>query len=67
MAYLYGPVEGEAILAVKAWSDIKDVKVTLPESFEPVEGGTDVAKTLSDLSIMVQAGIHARFYALRKK
>lgn len=65
MAYLYGPVNGEAILTVKAWADIKDVAVTLPDAYVPVEGGTDLAKQGANGTVIVQAGVKSRFYVLK--
>jgi len=67
MAYLYGPVNGEAILATRAWVDIKNVVVKIPESLVSVEGGTDVAKTDKEGNVIVEAGMKSRFYRFKIK
>jgi hypothetical protein len=65
MAYLYGPVNGEAVLAVKAWDDINNVKVTLPDNFIPVNGGTDLATKIDDKIVAVEAGKRSKYYVLK--
>jgi len=65
MAYLFGPVNGEAILATLAGAELKDVTVTLPMPLAPVEGGTHTAKAISETSIQVEAGTEPCFYLLR--
>lgn len=67
MAYLYGPVNGEAVLAVKAADEIKDVTVYLPENFTPVTGGSHTGKLDKNGNLVVSAGKSARFYKLEKK
>jgi hypothetical protein len=67
MAYLYGPVNGEAILVTKAWDEIRNVDVRIPSGLKPVTGGTDIGKLDQDGNLIVDAGKNARFYKLAIK
>ena len=64
MAYLFGPVKGEAILATMALADVQDVAVALPVAMKPAEGGTDIASAAGSNTIVVAAGKEPRFYRL---
>jgi hypothetical protein len=67
MAYLYGPVNGQAVLAVKAADEIKNVTVHLPAGYTPVAGGSHTGKLDEKGNLVVSAGKSARFYKLEKK
>jgi hypothetical protein len=64
-AYLFGPVNGEAILATQAVAELEEVTVTLPTPLSPVEGGTHRAKPVNASSVRVEAGEQPRFYCLK--
>jgi hypothetical protein len=65
-AYLFGPVNGEAILATQACDEVGEVTVTLPTRLFPVAGGTHLARTAGDSSVRVEAGKEPRFYLLKE-
>ena len=62
MAYLFGPVNGEAILATIAVAELKDVTVELPMEMAPAGGGTHVARAVGDKKVVVEAGKEPHFY-----
>lgn len=62
MAYLFGPVNGEAILATLALEDIGEITVNLPCALAPAEGGTHVARPAGAQAVAVEAGKTPRFY-----
>lgn len=64
MAHLFGPVDGEAILATLAWAELRDVIVTLPAPLAPAEGGTHMAAAADAGTVRVDAGKEPRFYRL---
>ena len=65
MAYLFGPVNGEAILATIALAELKNVIVTLPMSLAPTQGGALAAQAVDARRVRVDAGNEPRFYRLR--
>lgn len=64
IAYLYGPVNGEAILATLAWADLHNVTVELPLPLQAAGGGTQCAAQLDATHVRVDAGQEPRFYRL---
>ncbi len=64
MAYLFGPVNGEAILATLAWTELPEVEVTLPLRLAPAEGGTHLAIRTGETTLRVTAGREPHFYRL---
>jgi hypothetical protein len=64
MAYVFGPVNGEAILATMAWVELKEVTVTLPCPLAPAGGGTSMAQAVDARTVRVEAGKEPRFYCL---
>jgi len=64
MAYLFGPVNGEAILATLALADVGEVQVTLPVALAPATGGTHLAQAVDARTVRVEAGREPRFYRL---
>lgn len=64
MAYLFGPVNGRAILSVRAHEAIGRAVVHLPQAMLPAVGATDVATRVGRKIVRVDAGKTARFYLL---
>ena len=62
MAYLFGPVNGEAILATLALEDIGEITVNLPTALAPAEGGTHIARPAGAQAVTVHAGKEPRFH-----
>lgn len=63
-AYLFGPVNGQAILATLAALELPDVRVTLPVDLKPAPGGTAEAQPAGPRTVRVAAGPEPRFYRL---
>ena len=66
-AYLFGPVDGQAILATLALAELGNVIVSLPLALSPAEGGTHMARAAGQTAVRVEAGKEPRFYCLRRE